>query len=414
MGPRNGEDAFIERLREDAGDGPRLIYADWLEENREPEHAELIRIECALAELPSYDPRRIELSARCTFLRERNESRWSEHVAPLVTAWEIRRGVLDSVALTLGQLHENLPKLVEFVPIRKVRLLEIDQQLEKLANCPSLRFVHELDLFGNPIGDDGAFELGRSRMLTKLTSLNLGLAELGDRALVAIALSPAFESLQSLFLNDNPGIGASGTRHLASIECLTSLRELDLSALGAGPSVFSPFFTADSKPTLRKVWLHANQLRDVGTAQLAESRLFAAMAEEGSIDLRRVGMGPRGAQSLASSPSLTNAHTLDLDGNSIGDAGLMSLATSPHTASLRYLSLRENRISDDGARSLLRSPLLGKLRLLDLTGNLVSQECVEQLLELSVRLDWRGLLEVRTDTKIRQRVNAPVAIRVEP
>ena len=36
-------------------DTPRLVYADFLQENGEEEHAELIRVQCELARLPSYE-----------------------------------------------------------------------------------------------------------------------------------------------------------------------------------------------------------------------------------------------------------------------------------------------------------------------------------------------------------------------
>src|SRR5947209_2547225 len=37
-------------------DAPRLVYADWLEEHGEPDQAELIRVSCQLARLPSDRP----------------------------------------------------------------------------------------------------------------------------------------------------------------------------------------------------------------------------------------------------------------------------------------------------------------------------------------------------------------------
>lgn len=39
-------------LESPEGDGPRLIYADWLEENGKPERASFIRVQCELARLP--------------------------------------------------------------------------------------------------------------------------------------------------------------------------------------------------------------------------------------------------------------------------------------------------------------------------------------------------------------------------
>src|SRR5262245_13175122 len=41
-------------------DAPRLVYADWLEENGDSERAEFIRLQIELARLPLGDPRRDE------------------------------------------------------------------------------------------------------------------------------------------------------------------------------------------------------------------------------------------------------------------------------------------------------------------------------------------------------------------
>src|ERR1700730_13336657 len=42
------EDAFLQAIIESPDDTPRLVYADWLEDHRQPERAELIRVQCEL------------------------------------------------------------------------------------------------------------------------------------------------------------------------------------------------------------------------------------------------------------------------------------------------------------------------------------------------------------------------------
>ena len=42
--------AFIHSIREAPDDdAPRLVYADWLEDNGDPQRAEFIRVQCELA-----------------------------------------------------------------------------------------------------------------------------------------------------------------------------------------------------------------------------------------------------------------------------------------------------------------------------------------------------------------------------
>ena len=59
------ENAFLQAVLADPeDDAPRLIYADWLDEQGEGERAEFIRVQCALARMDEDDERRPELEAR--------------------------------------------------------------------------------------------------------------------------------------------------------------------------------------------------------------------------------------------------------------------------------------------------------------------------------------------------------------
>lgn len=61
--PKTRKEAFLAEIRERPDDDfPRLQFADWLEENGEPERAEFIRVQCELAkrirvDLPAREPR---------------------------------------------------------------------------------------------------------------------------------------------------------------------------------------------------------------------------------------------------------------------------------------------------------------------------------------------------------------------
>src|SRR4051812_21177794 len=45
-------------------DAPRLVYADWLEDNGQPHRAEFIRLQCRLARMSDWDPDRLALEMR--------------------------------------------------------------------------------------------------------------------------------------------------------------------------------------------------------------------------------------------------------------------------------------------------------------------------------------------------------------
>src|SRR5437868_14865571 len=68
------EEAFIQAIIADPDDdAPRLIYADWLDEQGESERAEFIRVQIALARMDEDDERRPELEVRERNLLARQE-----------------------------------------------------------------------------------------------------------------------------------------------------------------------------------------------------------------------------------------------------------------------------------------------------------------------------------------------------
>src|SRR5262249_57285413 len=86
-------------------DGPRLVYADWLEENGDCDGAEFIRIQLELAQPTCRDRRRPELVRRSRELLDMHRSAWF----PEFTGWKlgrtfyIQRGFVDALE-TRGEL----------------------------------------------------------------------------------------------------------------------------------------------------------------------------------------------------------------------------------------------------------------------------------------------------------------------
>src|SRR5438046_2179086 len=131
------EQAFFDRIRDEpSDDAPRLIYADWLDENGQPERAEFIRIQCALDRLPDDDPSRPELRERERQLSEAHESQWTGEISSLANVEGFRRGVIDSVSLDPNQFLCNGQRLFSLAPIRKVRLHSLGDRLAKLVQSP--------------------------------------------------------------------------------------------------------------------------------------------------------------------------------------------------------------------------------------------------------------------------------------
>src|SRR5689334_5073625 len=57
-------------------DAPRLVYADWLEEYGDPNRADFIRGQIALAAMDEDDPAFADLAGRLQALERANVSRW--------------------------------------------------------------------------------------------------------------------------------------------------------------------------------------------------------------------------------------------------------------------------------------------------------------------------------------------------
>src|SRR3954454_3163332 len=57
-------------------DTPRLVFADWLDDNGQGERAEFIRVQIERARLPKWDGAQVRLRAREAALLARNGAAW--------------------------------------------------------------------------------------------------------------------------------------------------------------------------------------------------------------------------------------------------------------------------------------------------------------------------------------------------
>ncbi|MBV9126214.1 MAG: TIGR02996 domain-containing protein [Planctomycetes bacterium] len=117
------DDAFLGAILENPDDDIlRLIYADWLEEYGQPERAELIRVQIALATQQEDSPGHLPLEARERDLLANHQDIWLGTLRPLLTRWTFRRGLLDTVAVPISTYLQNVA-----IPCpATVRRLEVD------------------------------------------------------------------------------------------------------------------------------------------------------------------------------------------------------------------------------------------------------------------------------------------------
>jgi uncharacterized protein (TIGR02996 family) len=358
-------------------DGPRLVYADFLDETGEPAdaaRAEFIRVQVALAKLPEDHPRRPALVERQSELKQAHWPAWTAHLAGLGdhTQAEFRRGIPDAVSVEAEVFLARGDELFRRGPIRRVQLRDAARLLPKLIHCPFLAEVRELDLCGRDLGNGGVNLLVRSPYLTRVQVLDLGFNGLDDAGVRVLAKASTLPQLHELSLGGNEQITAEGVRFLAESPFFAGLSALDLSGNDVNDAGVRAVSEGRATARLRSLKLANNHIGDAGVAALLGSALLGRMLDRSArLDLRANNVGPVGAELLAGWPGLARVSHLDLRSNWLRDEGLAALLGSPHLGGVRVLKLGQNQITDHGALAIreVSERLFGQLRLLDLSGN---------------------------------------------
>jgi uncharacterized protein (TIGR02996 family) len=421
------EESFLADICEHPeDDGPRLVYADWLDEHGQGARAEFIRTQIELAKVSADDPRRPEWEARERALRQ--EAPVAEGVRPLglhPNFVAFRRGFVEEVALEPGEFLDQADRLFRLAPIRSV-VLQADTTPDvfaRLADCPCLArvtslVIHALDeedaralasspyltglrrlgLEGNEdLSDEGVEVLAASTALAQLTALDLTETGITARAVRALADSPSLGGLTTLKLGENrldPGaalaiagsahfahleelflewgvVGDEGVRALAASTHLARLRLLnlsnnDLTTAAVRDLTTSPFLTRLTRLDLGNYFdANRNTSGDEGARLLAAWPVLARLS---ALGLAWNGIGPAGVRALVTSAHLGRLTQLNLDLNPLGDAGVRVLANA-RLAGLRALGLAWSGAGDAAAQALAASPHLAGLAWLDFSNN---------------------------------------------
>ncbi|HVK15459.1 MAG TPA: TIGR02996 domain-containing protein, partial [Fimbriiglobus sp.] len=314
-----GEEAegFLARIREvPDDDGPRLIYADWLDEQDDP-RGEFIRVQVALARMPATDRRRPGLLRIERDLVGRYGEQWAAPFRGLATGPVFRRGFVDEVKVTARQFLARGPALFAVWPFRRLHLLDLGGHLDAVLTSPLLARLTGLTVYAQHLGEPLARSVADSPHLVGLTELRLGRNRVGD----------------------------PGAERVAASRFLARLEVLDLSENELGPAAGGVLTTAG----VRELNLGQNRLGDAGVARLADQPAAAGLR---ALRLDTNGLTDAGLEALARSPHLTRLVSLDVSGNAIGDAGFRALLASESLRTLRQLAFTEPYVSDRMVREL--------------------------------------------------------------
>src|SRR5262245_1361961 len=159
-------DAFLQAILETPDDdAPRLVYADWLEEQGDP-HGPFIRLQCQLAAMADDDPRRLLLEAEEARLeaglREALQGHtrppWAAKVPRIVLRdgrWRFRRGLIGWLSITANQYLGVAGALHRAAPVQHLYLRNVTRYLGDLFATEGLRNVRSLGLTGNKLSSTG-------------------------------------------------------------------------------------------------------------------------------------------------------------------------------------------------------------------------------------------------------------------
>jgi uncharacterized protein (TIGR02996 family) len=234
-------DAFLQDiLAHPDDDAPRLIFADWLEEQGDANNvarAEFIRIQCTVATGNLAQQRRGELERRERQILDEWGKEWVRPIRRLVQSWEFHRGFVENVAMWAQAFLQRGGQLFRRAPIQRLSLrtrmypqsypyLDPPLNVAALADNKYLRRLRGLGLGQNQLESRHVRALVVSEHLTSLTELDLSYNRIGDSGIRALAAWPLLRQLEYLNLRGND-IGANGVRVLTH-----TLEELAFSAGG--------------------------------------------------------------------------------------------------------------------------------------------------------------------------------------
>jgi uncharacterized protein (TIGR02996 family) len=373
----SGPQAFLsEIIANPDDDTARLVYADWLEDNDDPERAEFIRAQVRLASMSSWEPERFDLEERALDLLADHRAEWLAHLPKWAREMRLtfRRGFVGEAEMSPAVFLERGDRLAELVPLEAVKLVGRAKRPAALAKLAAMNGVVELNLSETELtGADNAFFANfRSERLRKFSGAfpaiysgwpglarltDLSFSENGhwDEGLHALLTSPQLGSLMGLDL----GVCHLGRRALpALVGCprLTGLRRLAVDLTREAPA---GTLAAANWPVLEELALCGYSIRD----PFADQPLFTApwLANLRSLDLSNLGcpaglaavdvsrlvslgFGPcesQDAQKFVDSPGLRGLTSLELTCREYGTgpALLGAILGSAHLTQLRSLSL---------------------------------------------------------------------------
>lgn len=352
-------------------DTPRLVFADWLQENGNERYATFIRKQIELARVPEWDP---------LWLRAWRDDRGTingyeyDDFRPALgvgLAWEwFRRGFGWRVkSESAGPFLERAERLFAQAPVGAVTFNNLMENttgplpISAIGGSPWLARLSQITFDWVRFVSSTARAFAASPHLGRLKRLTFSSGALESGALAALLVPALLNRLDALELLGTTADWSELVR-LADYDGPGRLRRFVASSPYAPSAAPARLFGAPVLSELRELRVGSSGANSAHVRAICEAP-FAPRLE--SLSLVGTGAGVPGVEAVAACAAFGGLKRLELSKNDLGPAALQSLIASPHLAGLSVLNLSDNPLGDAGAVALAKAPWLKNLCALDLS-----------------------------------------------
>ena len=370
-----------------------LAFADWCDENGEPDRAEFVRLQCALDAGDPFAPGRRPLLLREWNLIRRQGERWirGDGLADVIepaSLWHcppktrFRRGFIDHACFqSPAAFLRDAPGLLARAPVTGITLrapYEVPAERQQWFQNTFFTVYGRRHAFpmptGEPHGDefpapDEFRQLVGSPEFARLRSFALGSLYADRRHIEILTSGPAAAGLRELDLSGNPCVVGGDWAALASSPALSGLRSLLLDDCFLGEDGLATVVNARHLANLERLSLNAAERSAVGPEGVRLICDSAALPRLSELNLCGQAGGSEGLRALAGWQGLASLTRLDLsyfysEGDEEDDVAeaWAAFARSPHWGRLRELNLEGDYL--ENLKAILDSPNLATLRIL--------------------------------------------------
>lgn len=202
-------------IADPTNDEPRLIYADWLEEQKDP-RAEFIRAQCALEHMRPNSQGHWRLFHRSDQLSLEFQSEWTTDFPKVVRAFTFRRGFVEAVTVKADEFPAVAEEIFALAPVIELRPSHLStpkgNRAALLAACPAMANLRVLDLADLKYTANDLLTLLASPYIKSLEEIRCGhLAGIEELRLIADS-KKLRRQLRSLALNYCNDVSSFGGR----------------------------------------------------------------------------------------------------------------------------------------------------------------------------------------------------------